>query len=384
MGKLRIDFEWQNSDQIQGEELNETFASLSISYDDQFITRAFKYRSKTVTKELYLPLYPMAEWFVLNWWYLFAEVYNPNRINYHQRHNLSFAQDGYALPDLNIRPSGQKVELIWSPQKRNLQRLDFLSAGQGIVDILDLKDQLSDLINQTIGRLEAYNICDTLLQKEWSSILNADEEEQEFCSLAASSGKDPYGMSEIEQQLLINLYNKIPKNIGAEFFPVCNFDKIEEEADIITRILSEIHSDSDHFENIKNIRDRVNKKLNFFGDRFSNSAPWLRGYEFAKIIRSEGLSGKIADIEYDFIGAQEVNLNIPKTINAISGCTHNNNLQIVFSNNNPQSKRFVFYRALYDYFSSHEAISYLITKSHTENQKANRAFAAECLIPVIH
>ena len=51
-------------------ELRATWASLRIRAGKTAITRVFDGRSRTVREEIFVPIYPLAEWLATNWWFL--------------------------------------------------------------------------------------------------------------------------------------------------------------------------------------------------------------------------------------------------------------------------------------------------------------------------
>ena len=62
---------------VQGPELASTWASLLIRVADSVITRVVDRRAQTVRDHVYVPLYPLAESLVTNWWFLLYEVGSP-------------------------------------------------------------------------------------------------------------------------------------------------------------------------------------------------------------------------------------------------------------------------------------------------------------------
>ena len=73
MNGFNIEFDWEDPASARGEELRATWASLSIVIDDQPVTELQDRRTKSVRSRIYLALFPLAEWFVNNWWFLHSE-----------------------------------------------------------------------------------------------------------------------------------------------------------------------------------------------------------------------------------------------------------------------------------------------------------------------
>ena len=91
-------------------------------------------------------------------------------------------------------------------------------------------------------------------------------------------------------------------------------------------------------------------------------------------------TGKIEEAEA-FLKNSTID-SIPSTIQAIGGFNKKESFSMFFNKTtNSRSKRFSLYRTLFEYLYSDTMDSVLITKSHSDAQKRNRAFAAEFLAP---
>ena len=102
--QFRLDFEWQDPGAAKGEELRATWGSICIHLGEACITELQDRRSRSVRRQLYLPLYPLAEWIACNWWFLTTETEcrSVNDREFERRHNLRWAREGFALPSLSI------------------------------------------------------------------------------------------------------------------------------------------------------------------------------------------------------------------------------------------------------------------------------------------
>ena len=97
--------EWQDGEGIAGEELSATFAALRIDVGGEPLTKVLDNRAATIRDSIFVPLYPIAEWLVSNWWFLAHEPENPAKKRtpaFNRRHSLRTSADGYALPDLTM------------------------------------------------------------------------------------------------------------------------------------------------------------------------------------------------------------------------------------------------------------------------------------------
>ena len=162
MPKLHFEFDWVDAEGVRGPELSATWASLRIAAGDSVITRVLDSRAKTVVRDfVYVPLYPLAEWLVTNWWFLANEFQNPNKQGdpeFHRRHSLSAGREGYAFPSLEVVSSGARTRLSWKRDAPQWTRVEFLDQGQASVDSLELRRAFVDLVTQWFGdwiRLES-------------------------------------------------------------------------------------------------------------------------------------------------------------------------------------------------------------------------------------
>ena len=96
---IQFETEWVDTAALDGPELSATWASLRIRVDDVVVTRLVD-RADTVRSQVYVPLYPLAEFLVTNWWFLLHEIENPVKSSnrgFQRRHALVSARDGYAF-----------------------------------------------------------------------------------------------------------------------------------------------------------------------------------------------------------------------------------------------------------------------------------------------
>jgi hypothetical protein len=70
---FRFQFEWEDSPRVRAPELDATWARLEIYARDEPITKVEAKRAQSVRTGIYVPLYPIAEWIVANWWFLWDE-----------------------------------------------------------------------------------------------------------------------------------------------------------------------------------------------------------------------------------------------------------------------------------------------------------------------
>ena len=199
MPKLRFEIDWVDAQGVSGPELSATWAFLRMLAGDSAVTRVLDARAQTVREFVYVPLYPLAEWLVTNWWFLSYEIATPAKEgdpDFHRRHALSANREGYAFPNLEVVPSGARTHLVWTEGRSPWTGVEFLSQGDIWIDSGDFRETCADLVDRVIRRLESLGVDNTFLQAEWTAIQSVDEEESGFCKTAAGLGWDPYALDD--------------------------------------------------------------------------------------------------------------------------------------------------------------------------------------------
>ena len=210
MPEISFEFDWVDSDGINGPELSSTWAALKIVARDSVITRILDGRSKSVRDFIFVPLYPLAEWLATHWWFFATEYPNPDKLRnpeFRHRHSLNSGKDGYAFPDLQITSSGTRTLLVWSSGTPNWTKVEFLDQGYASLSSAEFRQSCSDLIDSVIRRLESSGIENSFLQEEWAAIQSTaqDKEELKFCETAAGLGLDPYDLEDSQRDDLLSL-----------------------------------------------------------------------------------------------------------------------------------------------------------------------------------
>jgi hypothetical protein len=390
MSKLSLDFEWIDPAEAKGPELRATWARLQISLDGSAITRLIDDASRSVRSSLFLPLYPLAEWIVTHWWFLFFEVETPGRSasdQYDKRHNLRYGAEGFALPSLMVQPMGEKIRLIWQPTRLEAQNLEFTASGSGDTSASELCQTFSDFVSNVLKRLHEQDIEDTLLEKEWNNIQAIDPEEREFCSAVASLGLDPYSLSDREQQKIITASRQLPASLWSDFFAFADFDALPEQTNQVLEALTSSRRNRTNLEPLKALRQELEDC------KLVQGSPWEQGYQFARKVRQRlSLNGEKLNSLSSLgraLGLQTRKLesaiiemaSLPGTFDALVAT--NTLVSPVFAvpKRREEAIRFALCRALFEYLTTPADEPLLVSRARSERQKRNRAFAAEFLVP---
>ena len=387
MPEVRFDFDWHDGEGIEGAELSATFASLRIDIRNQPVTRVFDSRARTVRDSVYVPLYPLAEWLVANWWFLSYEFENPTKkgtLDFSRRHALGTNTDGYAFPDLVVVSSGTRTRFDWgSSAPPPWTRVEFLDWGQASVDTEEFREVSTDLIDRVIRRLVAFDIHDTFLQEEWAAIRGADDEESSFCETAAGLGWDPYELDDSKRNQVLMLADELGQLRG-EAVPVMDASAPLEESSAIASALKAAKLNGLQLLNLRPLIENKGVPVDY---------PWEAGYEFARQARRGlGLDGQpIRTLELlasalgeDVKSLEQVtrpiaSLDRVRLVDGVVTGGDGGSVSFGLRRTGEHGRRFLFCRALAEAISSDGDA--LITRGHTERQQRNRAFAAEFLAP---
>jgi hypothetical protein len=384
MSRIDFDIEWQDPGAARGPELHATWARLQIAVEGEFVTRLYDTSLNSVRTGVYLPLYPLAEWIVTNWWALLYECVRPSQATskaYGRRHNIRNASEGYALPSLEIRPTAGHFELTW--QRRTLPdcRLEFLRYGAATLASASVEDSLSTLVKRVIARLDEKGVADTVLQRDWMAIEAQDEDQTAFCRAAGAMGLDPFDLPSQIEDKIVNADHVLPDSVESDFFEAAEPTRIDQQLQWVQEGLELADGGSD-LPALRSLRERLNG-IN------GETTPWAQGYAFARRLRQElGLGDKervdLAELGLGDAGGGAI-VEHPRHaqvgFDALTVVGSSGNPGFVVRQTLKPNQRFACCRALFEYLCSPASATSLISSTVSDKQKRNRAFAAELLAP---
>lgn len=400
MANLRFDFHWEDPLEARVTELRATWAQLRILVDDEPVTKVYDDTSRTVRDSLYLPLYPLAEWFATHWWILWNELGTPDRRRepaYRLRHSLRDAREGYALPNLDIHSLGDAVRLTWEPQRLPYHRLEFLGGGFAELPLDVVVGAVKDLISAVVGRLADYmpetntrsqlKRSPTLLEQEWAAILAADDDEKQFCEAAGTLGLDPYVLDDQGRATLLGSSTILPSSIQKDLFSVANFNELPLESERTLAALGTCRANTANLQVLKDLRnDGLRQTL------VEHELPWRQGYAFARAFRQElGLSPSQPLRSLAALAAAlhvpEAELHeavrtspLPRATSVAMDCNTQDSPGFAMRAGREHARMFHLSRAPFEALTAPTPTA-LLTNASSSRQRRNRAFAAEFLAP---
>lgn len=387
---LRLDYAWQRPEAVHGEELRATWASLRILSGAECLTRVLDRAARSVREEIHIPLYPLAEWIVENWWNLLYEPEVPKLREgrrFRQRHDLALVGDGLAMPRIEIAPLGGSVRIEWEQKSHPYQQIDFLSRGKALVNTQDLQDELYTFVQGVCERLELTGLKGTWLQESWQIVKQSIQDPQEtaFCKAAAQLGWDPYVLEESDTEELLQTSRILPTSLLHEFLQLATEQGLVYRAHEMRRDLEWAENSGESWEDLSRLREEA-------VHHEDRGKPWGQGYRMARAIRSLlGVNGDVPstlDTLLAWLGGSMNTLRLRERsgtdLQGMTALVSENEKGcpgfVLSARKRPENRVFSFCRSLGDYFF-HPGRASLVSTANTDQQKRNRAFAAEFLAP---
>ena len=391
MPALSFVVEWMDGCGIEGAELSSTMAALRIYAENSPVTRVHDEHSESVRDEIYVPVYPFAEWLATNWWFLNNEMVNPNKkkdTDFLNRHTLGIGMDGYAFPSLRIISTGARMFLTWRASESGWTNVSFLESGSTWIGNDEFRETCADLIDRTVRRLESCDIHGTLLQEDWSAIQSADADEAGFCATAAGLGWDPYAIGDAEREQVIYVADLIGSMAIEEAVAALDPRTLRKDCAAIQQIVTYAKTNGLALETIRSVRNDVMQRA-----RQDDSDPWTKGYEMARELRrtldpgvaplktTERMAQAICESPEALEKAMKpVAMDGAALIDAAIAHDRDKNPAFAFRRPHDRNRNFVFCRALAEVLES-PTPSMFLTRARSERQQRGRAFAAEFLAP---
>ena len=385
---ITFETEWVAAEEVEGPELASTWASLLIRVDDVVITRALDRRARTVRDRVYLPLYPLAESLVTNWWFLLHEVGNPVRNRgsaFLRRHALVSTRDGYAFRSLQVVSTGGQVLLASTPASLGWAKLDYHGGDEVGIDRNAFRESCADLVERVVRRLVSCGVEGTILQEEWAAIQAADQDESLFCRTAAGLGWDPYALTDAQREAVLQLGEVLNAAVREEAIAVLDAEHVQAQATGIAAALNPARGTRLPLEHL---RRAYTEPGAWTGDN-----PWQAGYALARDVRRRlGLDGEpLPDMEALSTALREDagslreatrprDLGVTNLVNGVVVSDGDGVPCFAVASLYDSNRRFHFCRGVAEVLTFPGSPA-LLTRARSDRQQRSRAFAAEFLAP---
>jgi Zn-dependent peptidase ImmA (M78 family) len=376
-----------------------TWAELKIEIGSRIVTRVCDRNREAIRHSICVPLFPIAQWIVENWWSLLNEPSRLERIPgssaalqhlpWIKRHCLRTADSALLLPNLYLFNDGQGVTATWEKDYDDAiphMPAFFIDYGQEFITYSEANELLATLVEKVLQRV--HDVDDERvrdLASHWDAIKSADQEEVSFCVTAARMGLNPYDRNEISD----NLAEAICSLPSDSNIPI-NRDLAEAaKAEAFVEQLAWMQAAKREFS----LHETPSNVIEHFDlEKVQRLArPHEYGYSMARLIRKEAgiaASDPIDSIEKvsQAVSGQllrRMNYNhLPgKAIQGIVGWSDDNSAVVAGPEGRNETNRFFLARGLFHALYSCDISPRLVTQAITWDQSASRAFAAELLAP---
>jgi hypothetical protein len=368
-------------------EADVTMCRLKIKIGDRFVTDFVDENDRDVT-HLEIPAYFLAEWVAENWW---ALLWEPRKsedegddTSFLSRHSFLNAQHGFALPKVLIVPIGKTIHISAAPRDVQFADIRFRRGSVATCKRDEVEGELHQFVQGVVDRLIECNLGDTCLQEAWSSIVETDEEERQFCQFVGALGGSPYDLSEEIASSLERLLGTIGERL---LMDLCLVAKEEEFASVA--MIAERAAVSTRSAAISTLEPV--SSIAIPADSFSAPA-WRRGVRTAERIRAKfgikdtdprGATRIFEALRID-TGRRDGALNSDEEL-TIVGAVERNDLdaRVALLQSTELKRRFAAARAIFSALTTDKKQeSRLLTLAVTRDQQASRAFAAELTAPL--
>lgn len=373
-----------------------SWCALRIRVSGRTVTRIWDRALQEERSFLYVPAFPLAEWFVSNWWALLTETCRSEHLPTHnsasshlpwiKRHCLRSAESGLLLPAMYLYNDGSCVRIDWQSDERGTQLHmpgEFVDSGSERIENSDVQASLSRFISDVLARVS--NLSDDrvdVLIANWAAIQQADTEEINYCVALGRMGLDPYDPETLGDELASFVethFDTVDRPWIKDLTEVTSPDSIAHQWSWIQAVQEDLHLGA------------------FFGhpadtESQSDGRPARLGYSRAHFVRKRaGLAAfapvaSVEDLAMPVVGTcfkHYTRNHVPgRGVLGIAGASPDG--ELVFVGPEPsraESRRFRVARGLYHALFTTDASERLITDAYTWDQQASRAFAAELLAP---
>jgi hypothetical protein len=359
-----------------------TMAEVEIRLGNEVLTTVDDSWAQSVRTSVRVACYPLAMWFAGAWWRQLHETGSTRSglsqsHGWRMSHELRAVGSGFLLPRVTFTPDGESVEVASRPSRRVLaEPVRFLADCAGAVTAKAFEREVERFVSSVVARLRARGLTNTDLEVLWTQV----REEASSPALArqrvleAELGFDPdeapdavlSGFQELERISSPQIVDELSN--AASSSPVLRQDP---------RLILEAVEQARHGGTLG--RFAIPDCAPALAGR-----PWDRGRKCARALRSSigKLEGRLSDQDLEalvgthFVGtpaSAPIGLAIPEMEGRV---------RLLFRRTHPTGRRFEVARVV-GARALGSSSSWLVTSdAATASQKAQRAFAAEFLVPI--
>lgn len=397
--------EWKDAPGVRDPVLARTWCALTIRIRGEPITRVFDRRTRGWRDSVHGAVFPLCAWLVDNLWFL---LYEPCRwpVPYGsrdlarndvdrpwvRRHSLLAAREGGALPDLTVFRDGDAVLARWLQDGGDASHpfLRFVQEGQAHISPESVRAGIGKFVETVLERVSDISHAEVAqLRDDWADLRRLTPDETDLCAWSARLGINAHYDDELpdsEAERLKSAIRSLEGRIAADLL----------DATAIGTVANDVHwIDGAHRRTRTARRTSAASALRgqSWQDSLCNHAPtaYASGYRQARALRERSGLGTdgVLDLEslmrrLGWADALMVATDTAPSTSVYAVVDYGPDQAPVAAAYPPAqqaSERFLLARSLFLQVCSSGSERRLVTASHTWDQRASRAFAAELLAP---
>ncbi len=402
-----IDFhiDWKDSPGVRDPVLARTWCALTIRIHGEPITRVSDRRTKGWRNSVHGSVFPLCNWIVDNLWFLLYEPYrwavpydsrdlarNTADRPWVHRHSLLAAREGGALPDLTVFRDGDAVLVRWLKDGGDASHpfLRFVQEGQAHLSPEAVRASIEKLVDAVLQRVSDLPHAEVAqLREDWADLCRLTAEESNLCAWSARLGINAHyddELSDSEAERLKSAIGEFDGRMADDLLDASAIDAIARDLDWINEAHRRARTARRTVANTTvlplSLRD---------SPRSDGWTAYAAGYRQARALREQSGLGNdrlpdLGDLMRRLGWADTPMLATDKvpssSLDAVVDYGRDG-VPVVAAHSlgRETSERFLLARSLFLQTCSPNSERRLVTGSHTWDQRASRAFAAELLAP---
>ncbi|MFO7774256.1 MAG: hypothetical protein R6W89_00520 [Candidatus Hydrogenedentota bacterium] len=352
-----------------------TMANLEINLNGAPLISVLNRRTRSHRQALTVPLLPLAEWVVSNWWFLWHEMedlQNEPRPGFEARHNFAHASDGFVYPNISATPIGEEVLLRVKPCRLTHSPLEFIGHGEHYIPGFVFEAELRDFVETVIQRLWDWNLSDSRLEADWNAVNKLDSEEQVFCQAAAMLGVDPWEAGDELSDAIVKVWNNSDPMLREDMLASADAETLDSVVNWVSKTEHKTpEGGGPKWDELRQHTLATNKA----------QRPWERGYELARAVR-QAMGNPRGRLGLDSSGPWAIGYETEDEVpRRVEGLVAAKAPSCLIRQKGEAGQRFLLARAAGDYLSRPNGSASLLTSLSSPRQRQSRAFAAELLVP---
>ena len=402
-----IDFlvDWKDAPGVRDPVLARTWCALTISVHGEPVTRVSDRRTGGWRNSVHGSVFPLCNWLVDNLWFLLYEPYrwavpygsrdlarNDADRPWVHRHSLLAAREGGALPNLTLFRDGDAVAVRWLKDGGDASHpfLRFVQEGKAHLSPEIVRAGIEKFVDTVLHRVsglphaEVAQLCD-----DWADLRRLTPDEKNLCAWSARLGINAHYDDELpdrKAEQLKSAIGHLEGRIADDLLDATDIGMLARDIDWIEEA---------HRQAVAARRaHRRNTPVHLISRdwiRGNERTAYATGYDRARALRER--SGLDTDPLPDLAGLLRrfgwADAPMVSTETAPSTRVHavvdygRKQVPVVAAHSlrRQTSERFLLARSLFLQLRSPKSERRLVTASHTWDQRASRAFAAELLAP---